>query len=48
MYPGRYPAAMGGSQFLPIDEEAQFGVLMVAEVARLATRIFVHSEHRRT
>ena len=45
MYPGRYPAAMGGSQFLPIDEEAQFGVLMVAEVARLATRLFVHSEH---
>ena len=45
MYPGRYPAAMGGAQYLPIHEEGQFGVLMVAEVARLATRLFVHSEH---
>ncbi len=45
MYPGRYPAAMGGAQYLPLHEEGQFGVLMVAEVARLATRLFVHSEH---
>ncbi|MDQ2679292.1 MAG: glycosyltransferase [Actinomycetota bacterium] len=45
MYPGRYPAAMGGAQYLPIHEEALFGVLMIAEVARLATRLFVHSSH---
>ncbi len=45
MYPGRYPAPMGGAQYLPLDEEGIFGVLMVADVARLATRLFVHSEH---
>ena len=45
MYPGRYPAAMGGAQYLPIQEEALFGVLMIAEVAELATRLFVHSSH---
>ena len=45
MYPGRYPAPMGGAQYLPLDEEGVFGVLMVADVARLATRLFVHSEH---
>ncbi len=45
MYPGRYPAAMGGAQYLPIHEEAEFGVLMIAEVAALATRLFVHSSH---
>ena len=45
MYPGRYPAPMGGAQYLPLDEEGVFGVLMVADVAHLATRLFVHSEH---
>ena len=45
MYPGRYPAPMGGAQFLPIQEEGRFGILMVADVAALATRLFVHSEH---
>jgi len=45
MYPYRYPAAMGGAQFLPMAEESIFGVLMIADVARLATRLFVHSEH---
>jgi glycosyltransferase involved in cell wall biosynthesis len=45
MYPGRYPAPMGGAQYLPLDEERIFGILMVADVARLATRLFVHSEH---
>ena len=45
MYPGRYPWAMGGAGYLPLPEEGLFGVLMVADVARLATRLFVHSEH---
>jgi glycosyltransferase involved in cell wall biosynthesis len=45
MYPGRYPAAMGGAGYLPLPEELLFGVLMVADVARAATRMFVHSEH---
>lgn len=45
MYPGRYPAPMGGAQFLPIQEESRFGILMIAEVAQLATRLFVHSSH---
>ena len=45
MYPGRYPAAMGGAQFLPMPEESLFGVLMIADVAAHATRLFVHSEH---
>ncbi|UDY35572.1 glycosyltransferase [Dermatobacter hominis] len=45
MYPGRYPAPMGGSGYLPLPEELLFGVLMVADVARVATRMFVHSEH---
>ena len=45
MYPGRYPAAMGGAQYLPLPEESQFGILMIAEVASLATRLFVHSSH---
>lgn len=45
MYPGRYPTAMGGAQFLPMPEEDRFGILMIAEVAELATRLFVHSEH---
>jgi glycosyltransferase involved in cell wall biosynthesis len=45
MYPGRYPTAMGGAQFLPMQEESRFGVLMIAEVARLATRLLVHSAH---
>ena len=45
MYPGRYPSAMGGSGYLPLPEEGLFGVLMVADVAELATRLFVHSSH---
>ncbi len=45
MYPGRYPAPMGWAQYLPLPEEALFGVLMVADVARVATRLFVHSHH---
>jgi glycosyltransferase involved in cell wall biosynthesis len=45
MYPGRYPSPMGGAGFLPLPEELLFGVLMVADVARNATRLFVHSEH---
>jgi glycosyltransferase involved in cell wall biosynthesis len=45
MYPGRYPSAVGGAQFLPLAEEGTYGILMVADVARLATRLFVHSEH---
>ena len=45
MYPGRYPSAMGGSQFLPIQEEGRYGILMIADVAAAATRLFVHSEH---
>lgn len=45
MYPGRYPAPMGGAGYLPLPEELLFGVLMVADVARLATRLLVHSEH---
>jgi|GEM_PF-801054 len=45
MYPGRYPAVMGGAQYLPLEEEGIYGVLMIADVARLATRLFVHSEH---
>jgi glycosyltransferase involved in cell wall biosynthesis len=36
---------MGGAQFLPIQEESRFGILMIAEVAQLATRLFVHSPH---
>ena len=45
MYPGRYPSALGGAQFLPLAEEGTYGILMVADVAKLATRLFVHSEH---
>jgi glycosyltransferase involved in cell wall biosynthesis len=45
MYPGRYPSAMGGSQFLPIQEEGRYGILMIADVAAAATRLFVHSDH---
>lgn len=45
MYPGRYPAPMGGAGYLPLPEELLFGVLMVADVAKFATRLFVHSEH---
>ena len=45
MYPGRYPAPMGGAGYLPLPEELLYGVLMVADVARVATRMFVHSEH---
>lgn len=45
MYPGRYPAAMGGAQFLPMQEEDRYGILMMADVAALATRLLVHSEH---
>ena len=45
MYPGRYPSAVGGAQFLPLAEEGIYGILMVADVAKLATRLFVHSEH---
>lgn len=45
MYPGRYPGPMGGAQFLPMHEEALYGIFMVADVARFATRLFVHSDH---
>ena len=45
MYPGRYPSAVGGAQFLPLDEERTYGILMVADVAKFATRLFVHSKH---
>ncbi|MCX6526234.1 MAG: glycosyltransferase [Actinobacteria bacterium] len=45
MYPGRYPSAVGGAQFLPLAEEGTYGILMVADVANVATRLFVHSEH---
>jgi glycosyltransferase involved in cell wall biosynthesis len=45
MYPGRYPSAMGGAQFLPLAEEGTYGILMVADVAKFATRLFVHSQH---
>lgn len=45
MYPGRYPDPMGGAGYLPIPEEQAFGLLMIAEVASLATRLFVHSPH---
>lgn len=45
MYPGRYPDAMGGAGYLPIPEEQAFGLLMTAEVASLASRLFVHSPH---
>lgn len=45
MYPGRYPAEMGGAGYLPLPEEVLFGVLMVADVATRATRLLVHSTH---
>jgi len=45
MYPGRYPGVMGGSGYLPLPEEGLYGVLMVRDVAELATRLFVHSSH---
>lgn len=45
MYPGRYPAPMGGAQYLPLPEEGAYGVLMIRDVAERATRLFVHSSH---
>jgi glycosyltransferase involved in cell wall biosynthesis len=45
MYPGRYPALLAPNNGIAIEDQDRYGVLMVADVARIATRLFVHSHH---
>ncbi len=48
MYPERYRRSVVASADLWPETAARFGILMSAEVARLAKRLFVHSEYAAT
>jgi glycosyltransferase involved in cell wall biosynthesis len=45
MYPGRYPNELGASGRLLPEEADRYGVLMVADIVRTATSVYVHSEY---
>jgi len=45
MYPGRYDASLESHEYLTNEDVDRLGILMVADVAQSAERLFVHSEH---